>query len=140
MPIADYPFTKIGLAATAGPYLRVEIVNPHSGKSLKVYGLIDTGADECCIPASYARLLGHDLKAGGSEKIATAGGSSIAYKHTTKIDVYSYAGPSKVVYTIDEAKIDFCEGLHVVLLGVENFLSEFKFADSTHKCNSSSLV
>jgi len=35
---------------------------------IKVYGLIDTGADECAFPASFATLLGHNLQAGQVKK------------------------------------------------------------------------
>ncbi len=50
MPIKDCPFTdfKSGIYR---PYLVLKIVNPHTNKSIKTFGLIDTGADECAVPS-----------------------------------------------------------------------------------------
>jgi len=42
----DYPFSVARPGDTARPYLPVTIANPHTGKQLRVYALIDTGADE----------------------------------------------------------------------------------------------
>ena len=62
MPIKDYPF--LGAGGIFRPFLPIQIVNPHTGKAYKTFGLIDTGADECAVPASVARIVGHDLQAG----------------------------------------------------------------------------
>ena len=64
MTSAYIPFTKFNDNDIARPWLPVTIHNPHTKLSIKVYGLIDTGADECAIPAEYAPLLGHNLQAG----------------------------------------------------------------------------
>jgi predicted aspartyl protease len=91
--------------------------------SQNAYGLIDTGADECALPASYASLLGHNLQAGVERTIQTGNGSTTAYSHTTSITILNFQGESAI--TIDETLIDFMPNLHVVLLGVKNFLSRF---------------
>jgi predicted aspartyl protease len=54
---------------------------------MKVYALIDTGADECAFPASFAPLLGHNLQAGQSKKISTGNGITMAYGHITRIEI-----------------------------------------------------
>ena len=42
--------------------LPIRIVNSHDpSKFYSTYGIIDTGADECAIPAAIAPILGHDL-------------------------------------------------------------------------------
>lgn len=58
MPIRNYPFTVIRPGDVPRPYLPVTLINPDAEKHLKVMALIDTGADECALPASFAPLLG----------------------------------------------------------------------------------
>lgn len=69
MPIRNYPFSVIRPGDLARPYLPVTIINPDSQKQIKVYALIDTGADECAFPASFAPILGHDFQAGYLSRI-----------------------------------------------------------------------
>ena len=38
-------------------YLPIKIINPENQKEINVFALIDTGADECALPASFASLL-----------------------------------------------------------------------------------
>jgi len=106
--------------------LPVRIINPDTGLFLALWGMIDTGADECSIPADLAQILGHNLSAGVAKQINTAGGVSTAYAHTTCIEVLSINDHSQVVYSIPDTPIDFCPGLQVVLLGVRNFMEHFK--------------
>ncbi len=122
MPLTDCPFTAYD--GTYRPTLQIRIINPHTGLSQKAYGLIDTGADECAIPAFYAVLLGHDLRAGIRKTIYTGNGETVAFAHTTKFEIFSpFTG--KVTYTIPDTPIDFLENLNVILLGVNSFLSKF---------------
>jgi predicted aspartyl protease len=111
------PFTKLSPDDISRPWFRVTIVNPHTSKKIRVMGLIDTGADECALPASYASLLGHNLQLGISKEINTGNGKTVAYSHTVKMET---AG-----FTIDETLIDFMPNLNVPLLGVRSFLSGF---------------
>lgn len=55
---------------------KLRIVNPHTDKHYNTRGVIDTGADECSIPAKIANILGHNLKAGNVNIAGTAGGVS----------------------------------------------------------------
>ena len=93
------------------------ITNPHTGKSIRVWGIIDTGADECALPAAYAELLGHNLQAGSTKEINAGNGVTIAYSHTIRIETEDF--------NIKETLIDFMPNLHVPLLGVRSFLSNF---------------
>jgi len=68
MAIRNYPFSIIRPGDLPRPYLPVAILNPDTNMEIKVYGLIDTGADECAFPASFATLLGHNLQAGQVKK------------------------------------------------------------------------
>jgi len=100
--------------------LPVTVINPHTDKKIKVYGLIDTGADECALPAQYAVLLGHNLQLGYPKEINTGNGKTLAYSHTVRIEIPNF--------TIQDTLIDFMPNLNVPLLGVKSFLSNFILA------------
>ena len=118
MSCADIiPFKKLYPGDIARPWLPVVIRNPHTNLSVKVWGLIDTGADECAVPAEYAPLLGHNLQAGSRKTINTGNGQTAAYTHTLCFETDSIK--------IDNVLIDFMPNLNVVLLGVKSFLSNF---------------
>jgi len=77
MPIRNYPFSIIRPGDSARPYLPVTVVNPAVNKEVRVYALIDTGADECAFPASFASLLGHNLQKGQLKRLALEMGSRL---------------------------------------------------------------
>lgn len=119
MPVKNHPFRKVFFhGPTPRPYLDVVLINPHTGHELEIIGLIDTGADECCIPADLAPLLEHNLKKGKTKEIIGVGGKAIAYTHTIKIKIPKFCTAV--------APIDFIPGLTTTLLGVKSFLSSFK--------------
>ena len=117
MLVENYPFTITRPGDIARPYLPITIINPENGKNLNVLALIDTGADECALPASFASLLGHDLSSGYPKNISTGNGITTAYGHTTNIHTFGF--------TIENIIIDFMSNLHIPLLGVKSFLSNF---------------
>ena len=124
MPLKDCPFLKLSKEDISRPLLPINIINPHTGLSYATFGIIDTGADECAIPAGIASILGHNLQAGTTKIIGTGNGETIAFAHTTKFEIYNPLS-FKLAYTIQDTPIDFMPNLHVVLLGVNNFLSKF---------------
>jgi hypothetical protein len=69
------------------------------------------------LPASFAKVLGHNIQAGIQKKVSTGNGVTTAYDHTTSIEI---AG-----FTTQEVLIDFMPNLHIPLLGVRSFLSNF---------------
>jgi predicted aspartyl protease len=117
MPLSSVPFTKLSPDDFPRPWLPIVIINPHTHKQIKVLGLIDTGADECALPASYASILGHDLQSGKQREINTGNGKTVAYSHTITIKTDSI--------TIENILIDFMPNLYVPLLGAKSFLSNF---------------
>ena len=117
MDIIEYPFSIMRPGDIPRAWLPVRIKNPHTNLSVPVYGLIDTGADECAIPAAYAPLIGHDLQAGQQRTISTGNGATVAYSHTLCFETDGIK--------IDKVLIDFMPNLNVVLLGVKSFLSDF---------------
>jgi len=117
MDIVDAPFLKFSPDDLPRPWLPLIIKNPHTNQSVNVFGLIDTGADECAIPAHYASLIGHDLQAGTQKSISTGNGVTTAYAHTLCLETNGIK--------IDNVLIDFMPNLNVVLIGVKSFLSNF---------------
>ncbi|MBM4035083.1 MAG: hypothetical protein FJ291_25345 [Planctomycetes bacterium] len=109
------------------PMLQVRIINPASGLAVAAWGLVDTGADDCALPASYAPLLGHNLQAGLRRTVGTGNGDTDAYAHTTRIEVFAVPlgrRTGRPVFTIPDTLIDFLPNLPCVLLGVSSFLSD----------------
>lgn len=123
MPINDCPFAYCGNGIYR-PILPIRIINPHTGMGCKTRGIIDTGADDCAIPAAIAPILGHNLQAGESKVISTGNGTTAAYAHTTTFEIF-HPITGELLYTIGDTPIDFMPNLHVVLLGVNSFLSHF---------------
>lgn len=117
MPIRNYPFATIRKGDLPRPYLPITIINPDTNKKLKVFALIDTGADECAFPASFAPLLGHNLQSGRQKNISTGNGITIAYSHTTRLEIEGFA--------TQDVLIDFMPNLNIPLLGVRSFLNNF---------------
>lgn len=123
MPINECPFTQFNNSIYR-PVLALKIINPHTKKSFRTFGLVDTGADECAIPAAFSLLLGHNLLNGKTKIVGTGNGKTVAYAHTTKFEIY-HPLSGQLLYTINETPIDFMPNLSVVLLGVNSFLSRF---------------
>ena len=113
MPIRDCRF--IGHR----PAFNIRIINPDTGVFFDTEGIVDTGADSCAIPASFAPILRHNLEKGDPTTVTTGNNDTRAFCHKTVIELKN--GKKETVYTISR-KIHFVEGLHVVLLGVHEFL------------------
>jgi len=58
MDIIDSPFIKFSPDDIPRPWLPVTITNPHTKQSISLYGLIDTGADECPFLLNLHQRLG----------------------------------------------------------------------------------
>ncbi|MCK5287760.1 MAG: retroviral-like aspartic protease family protein [Candidatus Omnitrophica bacterium] len=117
MSLIRIPFKKFSDLDIPRPWVPAIITNPHTMKSTKIWGLIDTGADECALPADYAVLLGHNFQAGKQKTINTGNGTTLAYSHTMCIQVEDLE--------LKNILIDFMPNLQTCLLGVKNFLSKF---------------
>lgn len=101
----------------ARPYIPITIINPENKKELNVFALIDTGADECALPALFAPPLGHNLQSGYQKKISAGNGITAAYSHTVCIKTFDFLR--------ENVLIDFMPNLQIPLLGVKSFLSIF---------------
>ena len=109
MPIENCPFTVCN-GDVFRPLLPIRILNPHTNMSFQSYGLIDTGADECAIPAGYAPILGHNLQAGNVKHINTGNGITIAYSHTIKFELF-HPVTHNLLFTLPDTPIDFLPNL-----------------------------
>ena len=117
MELLNLPFIQLSPGQIPRPYLPTVFLNPHTKKKIKVYALIDTGADECALPAGYASLIGHNLESGKVKQIGTGNGPTNAYSHTMCIHVNDHE--------INDVLFDFMPNLSTPLLGVKNFLTYF---------------
>ena len=111
------PFLKFSTYDIARPLLPVTIINPYCNRKVRVICLIDTGADECSLPAFYAAILGHKLNSGNTKEIITGNGITRAYSHTVRIKTGDFM--------TDNVLIDFMPNLNIPLLGTKSFLSKF---------------
>lgn len=126
MPLDDCCFRPYPTNNLLKPLLPIKVINPHTGQSHLTLALIDTGADDCALPAEIAVMLGHNLTAGAVSDITTGSGSDFAYKHTTTIEIFHPQRRTKrPVYVIENVVIDYMERLTVPLLGTKGFLSKF---------------
>jgi len=130
MPIRNFPFLRPHPRdPKRRPWLFINIMNPHTGSICPTFGLIDTGSDECALPAAYADLLGHNLTAGEPKQIRTGNGVTTAYRHTCTIQIFDsgslHQGNLQVAHRIEEILVDFMPNLHCALLGVNTFLNNF---------------
>jgi hypothetical protein len=107
----------------ARPMLPISIVNPETGDSVFAWGLIDTGADSCAIPAKYAGILGHKLKTGKRIKIGTGNGTTSAFAHTTEINVFDFDSngnvnqTGRVLFPVPKTQIHYMPKLNTIATG-----------------------
>ena len=126
MDIVDYPFIKAG-AADSRPALFIRLTSPRTGRVQDTTGLIDTGVFGCCVPISYAEILGLAPESDVKRTVRTASGTTTAYEHNCGIKVWDthefFKGNKVLVYELSNMRILFMEGLTDILLGI-GFLNE----------------
>jgi predicted aspartyl protease len=115
------PFLALRQGTLRRPQFLVEIHHPPTGKMLKTWGLIDTGADECVLPASFAEILGIELDKGMAMATGTAGGVANRYMHRVSLRTDGKLQGIR----FPDAEIGFMDGLNAALLGVKTFLAFF---------------
>ena len=126
MPITDIPFKKVKHKNSwcYYPYLPISIVNPHTKKHYNTFGLIDTGADICSLPASIAKVLDINLREVKSEPTVTANGNTDVFPYKCVFEIF-HPTHKKLIHKTKETPINFMPNLPLVLLGVDSFLSNF---------------
>lgn len=122
--IKNHPFSRFFSAEDIErPLLKINIINPKTKSKRPTFALIDTGADECAIPAWHAESLGHILRAVSPALNDTAGGLTDSFPHSTEFEILDQSG--NIVYSISKSLVDFNPKLHMPILGMKNFLSDF---------------
>jgi hypothetical protein len=136
MPEVSFPYTKSTVSPTEAHPSRRFLLNPMTratlaapnGKTLRTFVLLDTGADTCCFPSTYALLLGLDLLSMPTE--VTGGlGSMANVIHYAELEIDLGNG---VKFT---ANVGFSEGMNFHgfgLLGQDGFFSNYDVSFS-HK-------
>ncbi len=118
--------------------LPIRIVNPDTGIGIPAWGLIDTGADDCAIPARFASMIGHNLQMGRERRVGTGNGVTTAYAHKTNIEIFKIEGDTVlenvIVENVTETPIDYMPNLDTVLLGVDKFLNRFVLQIDYPRC------
>ncbi len=132
MPISRYPFHKLEDDQLFKPYLPIILKNPKTGIRINTFGLIDTGADSFAAPAGFAEALGYNLKEGDHSSIHTGNGEASGYVHSSNIQILNYKlflkKKIKTVINIPQANIDYIPGLNFFLIGVSDFLDNYKLS------------
>ena len=99
-----------------------------NGKVLTVYAIVDSGADSCIFPSSFASAL--DISVPNQNAFAFSGTSKqpqIAYFETIKVTVMDIVDPAQNISF--DLYAGFCDSLEHVgmgLLGQEVFFSRFE--------------
>jgi hypothetical protein len=125
MPLRDCPIIQFN-DKDLYVKLPIRIINPITQASLNTYGVIDTGASGCAIPAAIAQALGYGLTDDHKNSVITGGGSTEAYRFNTTIEVrHPVSLGNNIIFTINNEPIDFIINLPLVLLGTKEFLSNF---------------
>jgi hypothetical protein len=71
----DYGFEMI-------PWVPVVFRNPHNGRELPIFCLVDSGASDTLLNAEIAEALGIDVQEGAPRIYAGVGGEVTGYQHT----------------------------------------------------------
>ncbi len=116
-------------------YPLVGVVLKKSGKEVRSFALVDSGADDCLFPASLARGLGITIPNQRSYLFSgTAGNPQVAYFEPIGIEILNLQNRAVFSFELDAG---FCETLEHTgcgLLGRNGFFSRFKIS-FTHADN-----
>lgn len=136
MPIHNFPFIRLTREhKRTKPRLAIKITNRKNGKSIRTFGLIDTGADKSSFPEGLGKALDVELKEEDARQVNTAGGPATVYAcdycDLEIFDSKDFRSSSnnterlEKVYTIKKVPIDFSPTLRTPLIGVEGVLDQF---------------
>lgn len=126
MPIRNCGIKGVDKEDRTNIALPIRLSNPNNGKSVRLYGIIDTGASDCFVPARLGTLLGCKIKYTKGTETLTGKGTAKSYKHKMNIVVYHPDDPEKVIFeTLENIEVHLLDDLPEVLLGVNGFLSKF---------------
>ncbi len=141
MPIRNFPFMRLNMLRQSRPALGLRFIRcDDNKKAFRTFGIVDTGAERCSLPFSYAIALGFkEEELGTPQDLGSAGGKILGYPCVINVEVYeanysdsgvkrSSEGPqenTKKVYVLCEIPVYFIKSLNEVLIGNEGFLDQF---------------
>jgi len=127
-PFAVFQYPDGSVDPMGHPCLWLNVVNPEKNISEKIWGLVDTGADSSLFPATLAVNLGHNLKGNGVKSTTNIGIEQkeiTVYSHSFTIELLD-PEHKDVIWKSENTTIDCSETNPPVLIGVNNFLKNFK--------------
>ncbi len=111
------------------PSVPIRLTNPVNGKkSIITYALLDTGADGCLFSGDIAEKVGHSLQGRGVKSKVNIGIGQFklaVYKHSFRIELLC-PEQKDVVWTSEPLLIDCSDAEPMVILGMDEFLKNFK--------------
>lgn len=123
-----YPFIDNGNGVYR-PFVPIRIINPLDNINILLYGLLDTGADECIFPKFICEATNHNLKGEGvisSDSQGVGQGSVTNWKHTFIIELLT--PDKKTVFWRSKQNLIGCldHDSAPPLLGFKNFMVNFR--------------
>lgn len=134
MRVYSYRFIRLPSEHRSYTRLPLLIRNPRTGAQIATVGLVDTGADSSLFPAALATRLGHDLRGRKVKTTLTAGieqKNIITYRHAFQLALLS-PDMRRIVWK-RRMEIDCVESNPPMLLGVTDFLCQFKLTIDYHR-------
>lgn len=145
MPIDMHPFLPLYQGAKEEPLVQIR-VTPYEDESTdnrieEEFGLIDTGADWCYFPYSYAKKLNVKLSRKNKLKrgVNAAGCKRKGWRCDVRLRVFVVSRLTPEPVFADKPVIDvkipviFVYGLHRAILGVKHFLGKYVFTVNYNK-------
>ncbi len=131
-------FTEVGGHPPLKPIVPIILNNPHTGKEVQTWGLIDTGSDIILIDSEMGEIVGHDIEKGKKKKISGIVADADTYEHTSIIKILQVNDDKSesVSLTLPKVSISYIKNFDdiPVILGCRDFLNLFSlFLDYPNK-------
>ena len=102
------------------PYLVMEVTGLN-GTSMRIYGIVDSGADQTSLPFEYASIFGYDETTLSQRQFRQVEGTGTSYVATTPCTAVVMEIPGTTVSLSPQ----FIKGSQIVLWGRLDFMRSF---------------
>ncbi len=132
-------FSEIGGNPPAKPIVPIILNNPHTGKEIRTWGLIDTGSDIILIDAEMGEIIGHDIEKGKKNIVSGIVADAETYEHSSVIKILEIdenPNAEKISFVLPKLSISYIKNFDdvPVILGCRDFLDLFSiFLDYPNK-------
>lgn len=137
MPFDFYPFIRVRPDTPPKPRLYISIIEPKTQHEAKGFAFIDSGANHCFLPCSFAKQLKINWRKGTKIKVHGPTGKWIrGYRYLLSIRIYGIlldSLPDNLLFTdtpkleLREAQVIFTPRLQEPILGVKSFLDMYVY-------------